>query len=403
MTTYEKAFSLVLEQHLEFGTEEIPLMESHGRVLAEEVYADRDFPPFNRATKDGIALAFEAVENGRLSFEIMDILPAGQPVIPLDEPEGCVEIMTGAVVPYETDTVVMYEDLQIEGEIATLKKNPNQGQNIHLKGSDHQKGERLLNKNTRIDAASLGVLATVGKDRVCVKRIPKIAVISTGNELVDVGQTPLLHQIRRSNTYSLFGALQEEGIRPLLLHIADDIDLMRQKLGYLADEMDVLILSGGVSKGKFDYLPQVFEELGIKKIFHRVAQRPGKPFWFGKNENLSTLVFSFPGNPVSTFLNFHLYFIPWYHRILGLETSRMYVELDSNLENRSDLTIFKGAELSMREGKLVARVVESTGSGDLVHLTGISGFVQLDPSPEPYIKGQAVPFIAIKKYSGNDA
>ncbi len=396
MINYSSALSLVLEQPLDFGTEEVLLTDSHGRVLAEDILADRDFPPFNRATKDGIALRYEAVENGRLSFEISGVLGAGQPVIPLEEHESCIEIMTGAVVPYETDTVVMYEHLSVEGDIATLQKIPERGQNIHLKGSDHQKGDLLLKKDTRIGPAEMGVLATVGKDKVIVRRKPKIAVISTGNELVDVGDTPMLHQIRRSNSYSLYGALQEVGIRPMLLHLDDDVDLMRQKLSYLIDGMDVLILSGGVSKGKFDYLPQVLEELKVEKIFHRVAQRPGKPFWFGKSERFSTLVFSFPGNPVSTFLNFYLYFVPWYYKSQQLSSEPTYVRLAKMVENRSDLTIFKGVRILIKEGNLVAEALDSSGSGDLVHLSEISGFVQLDPSDKAYDKDQLVPFIAVK-------
>ncbi|NER11281.1 molybdopterin molybdochelatase [Muriicola jejuensis] len=398
MITYKEALSLVLEQHLEFGTEVVPLTEAYNRVLAEEIHADRDFPPFNRATKDGIALAYEAIENGRLSFEITGVLPAGKPVIPLEEPEGCIEIMTGAVVPYETDTVVMYEHLEVDGDIATLKKIPEQGQNIHLRGSDHRKGERILPKNIRVLAAEMGVLATVGKNRVHVHKTPRIALISTGNELVEIDQTPLLHQIRRSNTYSLYGALQEEGIKPLHLHLDDDLDLMRQKLAYLIDEMDVLILSGGVSKGKFDYLPQVLEELGVEKIFHRVAQRPGKPFWFGKNRNRATLVFSFPGNPVSTFLNFYLYFIPWYFKNLGLGYEPMFVQLRKKIENPSDLTIFIGANLMIEEGILLGEILNSSGSGDLAHLSEIEGFVQLDPRKASYKKGEIVPFIPVKNH-----
>ena len=226
--------------------------------------------------------------------------------------------MTGAVVPFETDAVVMYEEVVIKDDIASLKKIPVRGQNIHQRGSDHLKGDVLIEKNTKITPAEMGILATVGKNRVLVQKLPRVAIISTGNELVDVEQHPLIHQIRKSNSYSLFGALQELGITPMLLHIADDIDLLRQKLSYVMDEMDVLILSGGVSKGKFDYIPQVLSELGAEKIFHRVAQRPGKPFWFGVNDNSKTLIFSFPGNPVSTYYNFYLYFKPWLLSSLGV-------------------------------------------------------------------------------------
>ncbi|NNJ88695.1 MAG: molybdopterin molybdotransferase MoeA, partial [Eudoraea sp.] len=255
MISFNEAQQLVLSQFRNYGTEQVDLVKSAGRTLAEDILADRDFPPFNRATKDGIAINYDAIENGRLSFEIKGILPAGNPTIPFVATESCIEIMTGAVVPFETDTVIMYEDVVIKDEIASIKKIPVREQNIHRRGSDHSKGDILLNKNIKITPAEMGILATVGKNKVLVQKLPRVAVISTGNELVDIEKQPLLHQIRRSNSYSLSGALEELGITPMLLQIADDIDLLRQKLAYLIDEMDVLILSGGVSKGKFDFLP----------------------------------------------------------------------------------------------------------------------------------------------------
>jgi molybdopterin molybdotransferase len=396
MIPFEKALELVLDQEFSYGNEEIGLEKANHRILAEDVKADRDFPPFNRATKDGIAIAYEAVENGRLSFEIKDILPAGKPTIPFVDPESCIEIMTGAVVPYETDTVVMYEHIEIRDDIATLQRIPEKGQNIHFKASDHEKGEVILTKGQMISPAELGILATVGKSRVLVKKQPRVVVISTGNELVDIDENPLPHQIRRSNGYSLYGALMEYGICPMRLHIQDDIDLLRQKLAYLIDEMDILLLSGGVSRGKFDYVPQVLGELGVEMIFHRVAQRPGKPFWFGCNKATSTLVFSFPGNPVSTFLNYYLYFVPWYGKIMGLSRVTPNVKIDRKLENHSDLTIFKGVSLQINDGCLIASIAENTGSGDLVHLSAIHGFIQLEPRTEPYEKGCLVPFISTK-------
>ncbi|MEZ2414269.1 molybdopterin molybdotransferase MoeA [Muriicola sp. E247] len=400
MISFKDARQLVLDQQRNFGTETVPLSASLHRILAEDVFADRDFPPFNRSTKDGIAIDFKAVENGRLSFEIAGTLPAGEPPIPFVESESCIEIMTGAVVPYETDTVVMYEEVEIKDDIATITKIPHQGQNIHRKGSDHKKGEIVLFKNCVITAAEIGVLATVGKSEVCVRKLPKVAIISTGNELVEVENLPLLHQIRSSNSHSLVGLLQQLKIKPLRLHIPDDMDLLRQKLDYLIDEMDILILSGGVSKGKFDFLPQVFKELGVNPIFHRVAQRPGKPFWFGLKKEKSCIVFSFPGNPVSTFVNFHLYFLPWFYVSAGIKQVTRMVKLAENHENRTNLTIFKGVELSMEDGCLYAYAIENTGSGDLVYLTRISGFVILDPEVESFRKGSLVPFLATKHILG---
>lgn len=396
MISFNEAQHLVLSQFHNYGTEQVDLVNSVGRYLAEDILADRDFPPFNRATKDGIAIAFDAVENGRLSFEIKGVLPAGQPTIPFVEPESCIEIMTGAVVPFETDSVVMYEDVIIKDDIASLKKIPTKGQNIHLRASDHTKGDILLKKNNKITPAEIGILATVGKSRVLVHKLPRIAVISTGNELVEIEKQPLLHQIRRSNTYTLYGALQELGITPMLLHIADDIDLLRQKLAYVLDEMDVLILSGGVSKGKFDFLPQVLSELGVENIFHRVAQRPGKPFWFGANRQSQTLVFSFPGNPVSTFINFYLYFKPWLLKSHGVSLPNPQVMLRNTFENSSDLTVFVGVETRIIDGRVMALIVEGNGSGDLVNLSKIDGFVQLNPGHLKFSEGTLVPFIATK-------
>jgi len=399
MISYNEAYHLVLNQFRNYGTEQIDLIKSAGRYLAEDILADRDFPPFNRATKDGIAINYDAVENGRLSFVIKGVLPAGQPTIPFLEADSCIEIMTGAVVPYETDTVVMYEEVIIKNDIASLKKIPERGQNIHKRGSDHTKGDILLEKNSKITPAEMGILATVGKSQVQVHKLPRVAVISTGNELVDIEKQPLLHQIRRSNTYSMLGALEELGITPMLLHIADDIDMLRQKLAYVLDEMDVLILSGGVSKGKFDFLPQVLSELGVENIFHRVAQRPGKPFWFGAHSQSKTLIFSFPGNPVSTFFNFYLYFKPWLLKSLGVSLVNQQVMLSDTLENNSDLTVFAGVKTHNNDGRVTATLVEGNGSGDLANLTKIDGFVRLDQEHSTFSKGTLVPFISTKKRS----
>ncbi len=396
MISYNEAQNLVLNQFRNFGTEQVDLLKSAGRYLAEDIHADRDFPPFNRATKDGIAINYDAIENGRRSFEIKGVLPAGQPTIPFVETDSCIEIMTGAVVPFETDTVIMYEDVIIENDIASLKKSPVRAQNIHRRGSDHIKGDILLKKNCKITAAEIGILATVGKKQLQVHKLPSVAVISTGNELVDIDKKPLLHQIRRSNTYSIYGALGELGITPILLHIEDDMDLLRQKLAVVIDEMDVVILSGGVSKGKFDFLPQVLSEMGVEKIFHRVAQRPGKPFWFGAHAQAKTLIFSFPGNPVSTFYNFYLYFKPWLLKSIGASLPNQEVMLNKSLENNSDLTVFAGVKTHYTNGKVTASPVVGNGSGDLVNLSQIDGFVQLDPEQKQFSEGTLVPFIALK-------
>ncbi len=397
MITFSEAFQLVMDNPGDFGVEVINLKSAAGRVLAEDVHTDRDYPPFNRATKDGIAINYNAYEGGRTQFEIKGVIAAGTPATKLQDTDTCMEIMTGAVVPYDADTVIMYEDLNIDHGIAALQISPKKGQNIHTKGSDEVRNTLVIKKGTRISAAEVGVLATVGVSEVPVKKLPKVSVISTGNELVDISEDPLPHQIRRSNSYSLNASLATEGITPLLLHMDDDLDLIRQKLLYTIEDMDVLLLSGGVSKGKFDYIPQVLQELGVEKIFHGVLQRPGKPFWFGIHHPGNTRIFSFPGNPVSTFVNYHVYFKNWLLRSLGLPLAQLNVFLREQVHIEGNLTLFLRVRINWEGGRMMASLVKGNGSGDLISLSSADGFIQLEPREKPYKPLEAVPFIPSRK------
>tara|TARA_R110000796_G_scaffold252631_1_gene389218 strand:+ start:101379 stop:102569 length:1191 start_codon:yes stop_codon:yes gene_type:complete len=396
MITFEEAYRRVMLYSKDFGTETVSLMQSSNRILAESVYADRDFPPFNRSTKDGIAIQYDSFEKGIPFFKIEGVISAGMPQQKLYDSDGCLEIMTGAVLPIQTDTIIMYEDIQIKDGYATIKSTPNKGQNIHKKGEDKKKGDILIEKGIRISPAEIGILASVGKAEILVKKVPKVCVISTGNELVHVSETPLPHQIRTSNVLSLQAALQSENIIATHLHLSDDKKTIKEKLAIAVQENDVLLLSGGVSKGKFDFIPEVMEELGVDKIFHKVLQRPGKPLWFGRNEKLRTVIFSFPGNPVSTFANYHIYFLPWLHNSLGVENESEFVILDDDITNLTTLTLFIHVKIRWYNGTLFANIIANNGSGDLTSLTNSDGFICLPPQEIPYYKGLLVPFIRSK-------
>lgn len=396
MISFTDAYKLVLDHSQNYGIETVSIKKAIGRVLAVDVFADRDFPPFDRSTKDGIAINYNAIEHGRKAFEIKAIVAAGQRTYKFLEEDHCIEIMTGAVVPFEADTVVMYEDITMEHGIANLNKKAKRGQNIHDKGSDKKKGELVINKGTKITAAEIGVLAAVGKSAVEVKKLPSIAVISTGNELVEVEDHPLPHQIRKSNSYTLFAALDEERIEPLLLHLSDDKDMIRQKLSYAIQEMDVLLLSGGVSKGKFDFIPKVLEELGVDKIFHGVLQRPGKPFWFGVHKDTNTVIFSFPGNPISTFTNYHIYFKQWLQKSLGLPIPNIEVFLEERIAIEGNMTRFIGVKTRWVNGLLKAKLIRDNGSGDLTSLSRSDGFIKLTPREEPYSIDEKVTFLSTR-------
>lgn len=393
MITFKEAYKKVLEHPLDLGNERVPLVSSLGRVLASPILADRDFPPFNRATKDGIAIDYADWKNGNKRFKVEGVASAGMPQQQLKRANTCLEVMTGAVVPLGTDTVIMYEHLTIKDGWASIEREVQKGQNIHYQGSDETQGVVLLEKGKKIAAADIGVMASVGSVMVTVKALPTVCAIATGNELVEVNAIPELHQIRTSNSITLQVALSKLGIVATALHLKDDKKAIEDRLQIALQENDVLLLSGGVSKGKFDYIPEVMDELGVEKVFHRVAQRPGKPFWFGVHPEFKTVIFSFPGNPVSTFANYHLYFLPWLHTSLGIEVATQLVSLDSSLTIQAPLTRFIQVATYWDNAVLYAKPVMENGSGDLTSLAKADGFICLEPRENAYEVGELVPFM----------
>lgn len=393
MISFEEAYQRVMSHTFSFGMEHMDLLRSTNRVLAEDIFADRNFPPFNRSTKDGIAINSKGLEGGNLRFPVSGIIPAGTPPPLLKDTGACYEIMTGAVVPENADTVVMYEDLDLVDGYAVLKSLPEVGKNIHQEGSDEKSGNLLLSKNRKISGAEVGILAAVGKSQVLVHKNPVIATISTGNELVEINEIPEPHQIRQSNTASLRSLLLEENISAENLHVNDERGDILSSLELALKKNDVLLLSGGVSKGKFDFIPESLDKLGVKKVFHRVLQRPGKPFWFGLQEQHNTVVFSFPGNPVSTFANYHIYFRDWLYKSWGLDVPEFMLELGDSTVSHDKLTIFSNAKVRSENGIVKVFVIGGNGSGDLISLGKTDGFVRLDPGKGRLEKGTLVPFI----------
>ncbi|MFS4456645.1 molybdopterin molybdotransferase MoeA [Maribacter sp. 2304DJ31-5] len=393
MITFQEACQKVLEHPLDLGTETVSLLESTGRILAEPIVADRDFPPFNRATKDGIAIQYTAIENGVQKFAIEGVASAGMPQQELKNGNACLEVMTGAVVPSHTDTIVMYEHLSIENGRATLNKEVIKGQNIHYKGSDTKQGTLVIEAGTKITPAEIGAMASVGKAQVLVKALPRVCAIATGNELVNIDIIPEPHQIRKSNSITLQAAMSFMGISATSMHLPDDKESIEKGLERALKENDALLLSGGVSKGKFDFIPEVMEALGVEKVFHRVAQRPGKPFWFGIHKKRKTVIFSFPGNPVSTFANYHLYFLPWLYTSWNIPLEKQFVKLAIEIQVTPPLTRFIQAKTHWEDGVLYATPITENGSGDLTSLTKADGFICLEPRKDYYGIGESVWFV----------
>lgn len=397
MLAPDDAEKLIRETITRFLREDCPLLEAQGRVLREEIRADRDLPPFDRVTMDGYALRSSSVSAGVKRFKIEGTQAAGMRAFALSEAEdACIEIMTGAVLPEGADCVVPFEDTQREGETMTLTGSaaPSAGSAIHQRGSDHRQGEVIVPIGMRITGREIAVAAAVGGATLTVSAVPRIAVIATGDELVEVGAGVAPHQIRRSNDYAIRAALIAAGYdRVDRYHLRDVRHEIEQRLSEILTRHDVVLLMGGVSKGKFDYLPASLEALGVKKIFHGVAQRPGKPFWFGRSTR-NTPVFALPGNPVSAYTCLHRYVLPALRHASGLPPAPpRKVALSEAVSFKAPLAYLLPVRLSSgSHAELLATPHPANTSGDFAGLVATDGFVELPAEQSAFAAGYVTRF-----------
>jgi len=382
----------LIGQHLQcLPIESLPLAQCAGAVLRENIYAERDQPPYHRVAMDGVALDSRAVGAGSRSFHVQATQAAGDAPLTLASAADCIEVMTGAVLPSGCDSVVPVERLKIEHGQAQLAVDVRvePWQNVHRRASDTQQGALLLRAGQRLRAPEIAIAASAGMARIRVASQPMLAVISTGNELIEPGEPVLAHQVRRSNAYAIVSALREHGFQRVADdHIHDDAGELRARLRFHLETHDVLVLSGGVSMGRFDLVPQVLEELGVRTVFHKVAQRPGKPLWFGVAPS-GAAVFGLPGNPVSTLVCLTRYVLPALRGSLGQSPERSErMALSAPLTVTPPLTHFIPVRLEQDDwGRDWAVPAPTNGSGDFTALAGTEGFVELPPGPNTYAKG----------------
>jgi molybdopterin molybdotransferase len=299
--------------------------------------------------------------------------------------------MTGTALPAGCDAIVPVERITVcdgEAELPPdLSVEPDQ--NVHRRGSDTRQGNLLLATGTRLGPPEIAIAAAAGMARVRVSSQPMLAVISTGNELVEPGEPILSHQIRRSNAYAIAAALRLHGFQRVADdHIADDAAELRRRLKFHLETHDVLVLSGGVSMGKLDLVPQVLGELGVRCVFHKVAQRPGKPLWFGVASS-GAAVLALPGNPVSTAVCVSRYVLPALAASQGQTPSRPErMALGGPVTVNPPLTLFLPVRIEIDDwGRSWAMPAPTNGSGDFTALAGTDGFVELPPGPNTYPKG----------------
>lgn len=381
----------VVEQHARqlhaSECEALPLLETTGRVLAENICADRDFPPFSRSTRDGFAVRFKDVSSVPTELEVIgEVRAGGSAVRPLRSGEA-IEIMTGAPLPSEADAVVMVEHAERRGDHVIVTRPIEAGQNYVPRASEARRGDILLSAGHYIDHTAIAIAGSVGCTELKVYRRPHVAILSTGDEIVDISVTPKPNQIRNSNSWSLATQVLEAGGIPQILPIAPDEPQRLRELIAQGLQADLLLVSGGVSMGKYDLVEQAFQQFGAEFFFTGAQIQPGRPIVFGraKTEQRSVYFFGLPGNPVSTIVTFLIFAQPMIlalggARIEGLRFVR--ARLRSSIRTRTGLTRFLPAVLSGEYQNSHVEPIQWQGSGDISALARANCYLVIPPDRE---------------------
>jgi molybdopterin molybdotransferase len=388
--TFEQAREIVVArvtaERTPLGTEGLPLLEADGRVLAECIRADRDYPPFPKSMRDGFAVRACDLPG---ELDIIGEVRAGESYAGSVGSRQALEIMTGAPVPDGADAVAMVEHSRVNGARVALERALERGENVNPQGIDARRGAIVLEAGRRIGYAEIGLLATVGKPRVTVFRKPDVAILATGDELVPVEDTPLKHQIRNSNAWSVAAQTARAGGSPVQLSVARDTyeatrELIEQGLSH-----DLLLLSGGVSAGRYDVVERVLADLGAEFYFDRVLIQPGQPLVFGRARG--KFFFGLPGNPASTMVTFEIFA----RAALGLLSGQSEVALPllrsclaRELRQKKGLTRFLPGRLSADGAE--ATPIGWSGSGDVPALARANAFLVTEPERELWAAGEAI-------------
>lgn len=372
--------------------------EPEAGYAATDLFADRDMPPFDRVAMDGIAIAYAGYAAGRRSFPIEDVAFAGSGRKTLSDSTACIEVMTGAVLPSGCDTVIRYEDLSRTESLASLVPELvlKPAQNVHKQGSDRRTGDLLVARGTQLLAPQWAVAATIGAASVDIMRSPRISMIATGDELVAVHEKPAEHQIRASNSTAMMAALRQRGFCDIEASMVnDDPEALTRTFEKALMDSDVCLVTGAVSMGLHDHVPRVLKKLGVREVFHKIKQRPGKPLWFGRTEQ-GVLVFGLPGNPVSSLIGLYRYVLPTLYKLQGVtpphfaSVARLTEPIHFPLGER--MTLFAPVRIHQGpDGVMYARPVRAVGSGDLAALADTDGFVECPEGSTYFAEGTVLP------------
>lgn len=400
--TYEQALHTVRERitvtPLQVASETVPLEEALGRVLAEQIRASRDYPPFDRSARDGYAVRSADVQGSHAVLECVGEVAAGAYFEGEIKPGKCAAIMTGAPLPSGADAVVMIEATTKQNERVEIHQAVRADENVVPKASEARAGSLVLDCGTRLRADAIGVLAANGHTHVEVFRKPRVAILPTGNELVSASVEPEWFQIRDSNASSLAAQVIEAGGEPWQLGIARDSDEDLKSLISKGLQADLLLVSGGVSVGKYDLVEHVLEGLGGEFYFRGASIRPGRPVVFGRIGE--KFFFGLPGNPVSTLVTFMLFVRPVLNTLAGgafEEPVFLRARLASPRAGKKDLTVFVPAYTRMRDGEPFVEPAAWQGSGDIVNFTAADCLMVFQPGQTSVDEGAWVDVLPLPR------
>jgi molybdopterin molybdotransferase len=413
IVSFEQARHLVEEHAASLrpqGKELVELLDSPRQILAEPVLADRNFPPFPRATRDGYAVRAADLAKLPATLKVVGEIKAGpaEDAVLTIEPGQAAAIMTGAPAPPGSDAVVMVEYTSREGDQVTISREIAAGDNIVPIASEAKRGDRLLPRGVRLDHAAIAVAASVGRSRLLVYSKPRVAVLATGDELIDIDVPLARNQIRNSNTYSLAAQIQAAGGEPVLLPIAPDEPGRLRELIADGFEADLLLLSGGVSMGKYDLVEQVLAEFDAEFFFTGAQIQPGRPVVFGRVpcgagtparegdsvQSTHKYFFGLPGNPVSTMVTFELFARPVLEALAGMTPRKLvflHAKLKSEIKTKPGLKRFLPAILSGEFEQAEVELVYWQGSGDIAATAAANCYLVIPPDRERIEPGEWMP------------
>lgn len=389
MIQVDQALSIIAENSCRMPIRKIKVAKSLGFILAEAIYSPMDMPPFRQSAMDGYAFAYSELHQ----FDVVSTSKAGDFSNKMIKKDEAIRIFTGAYVPDNLDTVVMQEHTTVKNKTVEITKMPVRFSNVRNKGEQIKENELVLENNTKITPAAIGFLACLGITEITVYAKPKVAIVVTGNELVKVGKKLSEGKIYESNSIMLQAALQGIGIKKIeTFRVKDNLKATKKVLKYCLSAFDVVLVSGGISVGDYDFVKEALLSNGVEELFYKINQKPGKPLFFGKKDN--KIVFALPGNPASTLTSFYIYVHPALKIRMGFETSllpKITRKITIPFENTSGKTLFLKAFFDDEK----VTVLESQSSAMLNTFATANGLICLPFDQVNIEKNQEVPVIPI--------